>query len=342
MADTPIKDNNSPSEDDTNRFNKNISFQELEKSLVTDSEISKKSGMNLDELKPVSVSINEIDNLKKLLHTKEIEIASGDLASHVQSDESTKDLIGKKSGTYYHDIIFALVQIRLPEEEAARDWHEILKHKQDMSAKLNRNIGIHVASLDYYINIKRRVFNPKIIDANEYADTASRAITDDLTRAYNRHFFDGELKRIFTFAKMFSKTFAVLMFDLDHFKAYNDINGHIKGDIALIQTVNIFHAVCGSNATVCRYGGEEFAILLPDCDMQEAVRIADNARKAVFDFRFVNEQQLPGERLSVSCGITTFRADHQKPQEIVEEADIALYRAKRAGRNRIKTFLKQK
>jgi diguanylate cyclase (GGDEF)-like protein len=309
-------------------------------SLHSEIEKSKKS-IDSEDFEPPSVSRDEIDNLKKLLATKEIEIASGDLASHVRSDESTKDLIGKKTGTYYHDIIFALVQIRLPEEEAERDWAEILKHKLKISKKLKRNVGIHVATLDYYINIKRRVFNPTIIDAHEFADTASRAITDDLTRAYNRHFFDGELKRLFTFAKLFNKSFALLLFDLDHFKAYNDINGHIKGDIALIQTVNIFHAVCGSNSTVCRYGGEEFTIILPNCDLQEAVRTAENVRKAVYDFRFVNEQQLPGERLSISCGVTSFRKDIQKPSEIIEEADIALYRAKRAGRNRIKTFLKQ-
>lgn len=311
-----------------------------EHSLHTKIEKSKKS-IDSEDFEPPNVSRDEIDNLKKLLTTKEIEIASGDLAAHVQSDESTKDLIGKKTGTYYHDIIFALVQIRLPEEEAERDWDEILKHKLKISKSLKRNVGIHVATLDYYINIKRRVFNPTIIDANEFADTASRAITDDLTRAYNRHFFDGELKRLFTFAKLFNKSFSLLLFDLDHFKAYNDINGHIKGDIALIQTVNIFHAVCGSNATVSRYGGEEFTVILPNCDLQEAVRTAENVRKAVYDFRFVNEQQLPGERLSISCGVTSFRKDIQRPSEIIEEADIALYRAKRAGRNRIKTFLKQ-
>ncbi len=334
-------DKQSQSKKKQNSFVENsLRYVPEEFSLQSEIKKSKKS-IDSEDFEPPSVSKDEINNLKKLLTTKEIEIASGDLASHVQSDEITKDLIGKKTGTYYHDIIFALVQIRLPEEEAERDWDEILKHKQKIGKRLKRNVGIHVATLDYYINIKRRVFNPTIIDANEFADTASRAITDELTRAYNRHFFEGELKRLFTFAKLFNKSFSLLLFDLDHFKAYNDINGHIKGDIALIQTVNIFHAVCGSNATVCRYGGEEFTVILPNCELQEAVRTADNVRKALYDFRFVNEQHLPGERLSVSCGVTSFRKDIKKPSEIIEEADIALYRAKRAGRNKIKTFLKQ-
>lgn len=288
-----------------------------------------------------SVSLDEIVSLKQLTYSKEIEIAGGDLETHIKNDAHAHELVGEKDGHYYHDIIFALMQIRLPEEEARRDWKEILLHKYTMSEKLGRNVGVHVATLDYYVNIKRRVFNPKILEAHEYADTASRAITDELTRAYNRFFFTEELRRLFLRAQKYNRIFSLIMLDLDHFKAYNDINGHIKGDIALIQTVNVIHAVYGANATVCRYGGEEFAILLPDSDMGHALRIAENIRKAIYDFRYVNEQQLPGGRLSVSGGVTTYRDDITTAQEMLEEADIALYRAKNNGRNRIKTFFKQ-
>ncbi len=294
-----------------------------------------------EKIEPPSVSINEIDSLKTLTSSKEIQIAGGDLESRVKSDENSNIFLKEKEGRYFRDIIFALVQIRLPEDEARSDWAEILKHKYTMCKRLGRNVGIHVATLDYYINIKRRVFNPKILDAHEYADTASRAITDELTRTYNRGFFDEELKRLFTYSKRFKKNFSLLMIDLDHFKIYNDNNGHIKGDIVLIQAVNVFHAVCGGNAAVCRYGGEEFAVLIPDCNLKEAVETAENLRRAIYDYRFVNEQILPGERLSVSCGVTVYRKDMTDSSEVLEEADIALYRAKNSGRNRVKTFLKQ-
>ena len=122
-----------------------------------------------------NLSIEDIDNLKKLTDMRWIEIASGDVETHIQNDESALDTIGKKPGTYYRDIIFALIQIRLPEEEAQRDWKEILKHKFLISEKLGRNVGIHVATLDYYTNIKRKIISPKIVDAHEYVDTASRA-----------------------------------------------------------------------------------------------------------------------------------------------------------------------
>ncbi|NLD94519.1 MAG: diguanylate cyclase [Fibrobacter sp.] len=294
---------------------------------------------HLGDLEDTNLNLEDIDNLKNLTTRKLIEIVSGDLVEHIKDDEILLDTIGKKPGTYYRDLIFALIQIRLPEDEAKRDWKEVLKHKYLISEKLGRNVGIHVATLDYYTNIKKRIINPKIIDANDYVDTASRAIIDDLTKAYNRHFFDDEFRKLFLQARTSGKVFSLIMLDLDHFKIYNDLNGHIQGDIALIETVRILHAVCSQDDTVSRYGGEEFTILLPSQPLNLAIKTAENIRQAIFDYRFVNEQSLPSGRLSSSLGVTSYRDDMDSPQNMLEEADVALYRAKNSGRNRIKAFL---
>lgn len=294
----------------------------------------------LPENAPVQqVSRVEIESLLLFVESHELEFAGGDLVEHVNRDESGAPR-QRRSDTYYHDLIFALIQIRLPEEEARRDWRAILRNKQEMSGKLDRNVGIHVAALDYYTNIKRMLSNPTIVDARNYADTASRAITDELTGAYNRRFFNTELERLFSAAPLDVTQFSLIMIDLDNFKIYNDTNGHIKGDIALIETVRVFNAVCGSEAAVCRYGGEEFVIILPACPLSEAVWVAENVRRAVYDFRFFNEHVLPGNRLSISLGVSSWRPDMNKAVEVLEEADIALYRAKKAGRNQVKVFLK--
>jgi diguanylate cyclase (GGDEF)-like protein len=209
-----------------------------------------------------------------------------------------------------------------------------------MSEKLKRNVGIHVATLDYYTNIKKRMDTPTIVDANTYADTASRSLLDDLTKAYNRHFFEEEFRRLFALARATGRGFGLIMLDLDHFKIYNDVNGHIQGDIALTQLVQILHAVCSVSDTVTRYGGEEFAILLPGQDLQGTLQSAENIRGAIFDYRFVNEQRLPGGRLSVSCGATAYRGDCESPLAMIQEADVALYQAKNNGRNQVKAFIK--
>jgi diguanylate cyclase (GGDEF)-like protein len=284
------------------------------------------------------LNIEDIDNLKILTDKKVLEIVSGDIVEHIQTDEYLLDSIGTKPGTYYRDLVFALIQIRLPEEEAKRDWREILKHKYILSEKLGRNVGIHVATLDYYSNVKKQIAFPKIVDAREYMDTASRALTDDLTKAYNRRFFSEQLNRLFQQARDEGGCFSLVMFDLDFFKQYNDINGHIQGDIALIETVRILHAVCTLDSAVCRYGGEEFMVLLPGHPVAEARRIAENIRQAVYDYRYVNEQALPGGRLSASLGVTSYRPGVASAQQLAQEADSAMYRAKNAGRNRVELF----
>ncbi len=293
----------------------------------------------VSDFEDTNLNITDIDNLKKLTKRRFIERVSGDIVEHIQDDEYQLESIGKKPGTYYRDLIFAIIQIRLPEEEAKRDWKDILRHKYLLSEKLGRNVGIHVASLDYYTNIKKKVTSPKIVDVHDYVDTASRAITDDLTKAYNRHFFDDEFKKHFMQSRATGKVFSLIMLDLDHFKIYNDLNGHIQGDIALIETVRILHAVCSKDDTVCRYGGEEFTILLNAQPINLAYKTAEHIRQAIYDYRFVNEQLLPNGRLSASLGVTTFRNDIATTQDMIEEADVALYRAKNGGRNRVKVFL---
>ena len=285
-----------------------------------------------------NLTIGDIDNLKKLTDTRWIEIASGDIESHIQTDEHALDTLGNKPGTYYRDIIFALIQIRLPEEEAKRDWKEMLKHKFIMSQKLDRNVGIHVAALDYYTNIKRKIVSPKIVDVQDYVDTANRAMTDELTKAYNRHFFEEEFRDLFEEAEKTSRPFSLIMIDLDYFKKYNDANGHIQGDLALIQTVRILHAVCSADDTVCRYGGEEFVVVLPDQLKEAALATADHIREAIYEYRFVNEAPLPRGRLTASLGVTTWHPSIPTTIAMLQEADDALYHAKHCGRNQVQFF----
>lgn len=311
----------------------------MEQLLMAETEKSAPDGgeVSLGRLQNESqLNIEDIDNLKKLTDGKVIEIASGDLVDHIQDDEYLLDSIGKKPGTYYRDLIFALIQIRLPEEEAKHDWKEILKHKYILSERLGRNVGIHVATLDYFTNVKKQLAFPKIVDAHEYVDTASRALFDELTKAYNRRFFDEEFRRLFLQARTEGKVFSLIILDLDHFKDYNDFNGHIQGDIALIETVRILHAVCSHDTAVCRYGGEEFTVLIPGQQLDAAAHTAENIRQAVYDYRYVNEQPLPGGRLSASLGVTMYRDSIKEPQQMVEEADAALYQAKKEGRNRVR------
>ncbi len=279
----------------------------------------------------------KLDELNELAHLAEVE--SGDIVNRIELYQKVNTAKNRRGATFYRDLLFALISVRLDEKDAEQDWKDILTHKYIMSQQLGRNVGIKVATLDYYTNVKRSMKSPRIVETDEYTQTVREAISDNLTHAYNRRYLDYFLNNLFRRAHEETVYFSLLMIDIDHFKNYNDQNGHIAGDLALMEITRIVKAVCHKNHIVARYGGEEFAVVMPEADEFESYITASNICKAVFDFRFPGEQKMPNKRLSVSIGISTFdSAVHRIPRDIIEEADKALYRAKNEGRNKIISF----
>ncbi|MCM8788844.1 MAG: sensor domain-containing diguanylate cyclase, partial [Candidatus Omnitrophica bacterium] len=161
------------------------------------------------------------------------------------------------------------------------------------------------------------------------------SITDPLTHLYNRrHFqecFDGILKE--SMEKNLS--FSVVMCDIDHFKFYNDKNGHLAGDQILRDIADMLHQNIKGSDIVARYGGEEFIIVFPETKKEIAFRICDNIRRKVEDVKFPGEEFQPGCDLTISFGIAEFPVDGKNTDELIRKADMALYEAKRQGRNRV-------
>lgn len=284
----------------------------------------------------------KIRDMRELMHPDVLELEGGDVhvgsvVDRVKAEEKLSAEKQKRPYSFYRDLIFALIGVRLDESRARSDWQAIVGNKKAMSDMLGRNVGVRVAALDYYTNIKRHVARPVMMDADALADTVEHSITDGLTGAYNRRYFDLELQRIFDEARDESSTFCLLLLDVDHFKIYNDANGHITGDLALIEMVRILHAVTRREDTVCRYGGEEFAVIFPKFGLVQARHIADTVRQSFEDFRFHNEDCLPCAQLTVSGGITCY-VDGPDIDSLLKEADAALYQAKREGRNRVVCF----
>ncbi|MFH0919220.1 MAG: GGDEF domain-containing protein [Fibrobacterota bacterium] len=270
-----------------------------------------------------------------LIDEEIIGIASGDMGSRIESIEHFKEVTKGYGGNFYSDLIYMLTNIRLDEAVAREDWQSILRHKHIMSEKLCRNVGIRVATLDFYTNIRKQIASPKIIDMREYTQTVRESITDPLTLCYNRRYFDYTFKHFFTLAQDTGAPLSLCMLDLDYFKLYNDKNGHITGDFALIELARILNAVTRRTDVVSRYGGEEFVVILPGTLLDEAARVAEKIRKAVDDFRFSGEQALPGGRLTVSIGAAALTPAIKGPLGLLSVADKALYRAKAEGRNRV-------
>jgi diguanylate cyclase (GGDEF)-like protein len=162
----------------------------------------------------------------------------------------------------------------------------------------------------------------------------TQSIRDPLTGLFNRRYLEVSLERELQRSARRSQTLAVLMLDIDHFKRFNDSHGHEAGDALLAQFAEVLKRAARSEDIACRYGGEEFTVILLEADAATAQRRAETIRQATADMSVTyRQQQLP--HVTVSIGMAVFPRDAQAPSDLLRRADAALYLAKKAGRNRI-------
>jgi diguanylate cyclase (GGDEF)-like protein len=163
------------------------------------------------------------------------------------------------------------------------------------------------------------------------------AITDGLTSVYNRRYLMDALEKEFQRAKRYEEPFAVILIDVDHFKNVNDNFGHQMGDFVLRELAQILFQQLRDTDIVGRYGGEEFVILLPGTDLHGAVSLADRVRGLVEKHPFRWGDAFA--RITLSAGVVAYpHPSLQSPDDIVKQADAALYRAKKQGRNAVQVM----
>lgn len=158
---------------------------------------------------------------------------------------------------------------------------------------------------------------------------------DGLTDLHNRIDFDERFEAEFTASRRHEKALSLLFLDIDHFKNLNDNYGHQAGDEALRQVAKTLKEVCRTEDVPCRYGGEEFTIILPDTGKAGAEQLAERLRAAIEE----KEINFEGQKLPVtaSIGISTF-SHQEKGEALIQEADKALYQAKTGGRNKVVSY----
>jgi diguanylate cyclase (GGDEF)-like protein len=162
----------------------------------------------------------------------------------------------------------------------------------------------------------------------------NQAIRDALTGVFNRHFMEVVLHRELAVASRRQGSLAVFMIDVDHFKQFNDSFGHSAGDAMLKAIADVFQVNVRTEDTVCRYGGEEFAIILPGISQEVAQLRAELIRHAVTRLRVGLPSGMMGEA-TVSIGIALFSDEAPTVEALLFKADQALYRAKNNGRNQV-------
>ena len=161
------------------------------------------------------------------------------------------------------------------------------------------------------------------------------AITDGLTGLYNRRYMEGHLATLVEEAANTGKSVALLIFDIDYFKAVNDTYGHAAGDMVLKEFAERISGNVRSVDLACRLGGEEFVVVMPDTDLAYAMTIAERLRQCVAAKPFRLDETGRTLDVTVSIGIGVTHGPHDTVAKLLERADQGLYRAKRDGRNRV-------
>ena len=158
----------------------------------------------------------------------------------------------------------------------------------------------------------------------------NQALRDPLTGLFNRRFLEEMLDRMCTEAERRQAPLAAIMVDLDHFKKLNDQYGHAVGDAVLRDVAAAVLSCLRSTDIACRYGGEELAILLPDCSVAQAAERAEQVRDCISKLR-----EIPGVSVTASLGVAAIPESATRRVDLLPNADAALYQAKQHGRNRV-------
>ena len=176
----------------------------------------------------------------------------------------------------------------------------------------------------------------RIRGAFDLEQTRRMANTDGLTGLYNHRHLQERLQQEVERADRYGRPLSVIMADLDHFKSFNDAFGHPRGDELLIAVARTLRQLSRATDILARYGGEEFTLVLPETSAVEAQVLAERVRQCVaaLEIDAVPTRRGAEPGVTLSLGVAAYNLGDSK-EDLIEAADVALYQAKRAGRNRV-------
>ncbi|RYG93194.1 diguanylate cyclase [Loktanella sp. IMCC34160] len=180
-------------------------------------------------------------------------------------------------------------------------------------------------------HISMAIANVKLRD-----ELHDQSIRDPLTGLYNRRYFMDAIRREISMSDRRGRTFGLISFDADKFKNFNDNHGHDAGDMVLRAIGTRLQEVMNNGETACRFGGEEFAVLVPEASLEKTVDLAETLRDAIAATQ-VRYLDGPLPRVTISAGVSSYPNCGNTPQALLKRADEALYRAKEDGRNCVRT-----
>ena len=297
------------------------------------------SGSNADVTRAIDVLIATKEDITV---ERCIEIYNQFITDTGQEEEVRK--VGNRINETIRNVTGAVTNVKdAAEEYSSKMTNATSQLSDDMSKEQIELVLQDVVSNTRTMITQNKVLEAKLSESTQVMQELERdleearkeALTDGLTNLCNRKSFDTEILRVSEEAKEEGHTFSLLMLDIDHFKNFNDDYGHQVGDQVLrLVSKTLVEGVKGRDI-VTRYGGEEFAIILPDTNLIAAEKVCDNLRKAVASKDVVNRST--GDvlaRITLSGGVAQYYPD-ETIDALIERADGALYTAKSNGRNQV-------
>jgi diguanylate cyclase (GGDEF)-like protein len=238
----------------------------------------------------------------------------------------------------YAVLLFVLTQLDFSGAAAHEHWLRVLRQWEELNRRVPGKVDLRVAVLQYFLRSLRKLHNPAIVEIKILRRTQDSAIYDELTRLYNFRYFQDRVVSEVRRASRYETPLSLLMIDADDFKAFNDTRGHLAGNMALRRLASVLRKTVREVDVATRYGGEEFAILLPSTPKLAALKLGEKLRAAIERAAIGKDEQRPGRPLTVSIGVASLPGDAANAEELVDRADRALYIAKSMGKNCVKPF----
>ena len=201
-------------------------------------------------------------------------------------------------------------------------------------------LQLTVIAMERIYLMRQKLFNAQTQLQQANVELERLSLFDQLTGLANRRHFDNTLDRQFAWARRNKSPLSIIICDVDFFKIYNDSYGHQQGDECLSQVGKILNQQAKRPCDLaCRYGGEEFTVILPETNLMGAREVAESIRKAIFAQNMPHKGSKIADRVSLSLGVATYNGQFKQGAEITKAADTALYQAKEQGRNRVELAL---
>ncbi|HZN56525.1 MAG TPA: GGDEF domain-containing protein [Planctomycetota bacterium] len=286
---------------------------------------------------------------------------------HLESPEALVKIIsqlGREGESLYSELLYYLTYRRFDAEQAETLWRAIMKHKARMGEALARKVTFRVAALDYLSSRSGILRQVRLIAKPEFESFLSYVNVDEVTGVFNRRYFNDVLAHEVRRARRYSSELSLLVLDLDDFKRVNDVGGHVEGDATLRRVGRLLRETTRQTDSVCRYGGDEFAVVLPETGNAEAFTLAERIRKTAMKVSIVACPELQkwpaqaaaaaggasaepyrsstesaangGAALTLSVGGATYPGDCDEAEELVALADQLCLDAKRRGKNQVR------